>query len=357
MFDFSTNVSTVEQQITANAAVRQQYSETLNSSETSDSQSSVEIENAQLADVQRTQVEFNDNIVNMIMGLEDVTNSFGSQFESMKSRTWQESFVGMFSKGKSESMRADRINQSSIADNLQSLITQTEKIDGLLSGHLNVLEVEFEKGKNNLTFVVNDAQAVTQDLETVKGKMSVLDPKMMKLEGQLSNAVDATERAALDTEYVVLNNEFNELKTLEAQLLAKSQSRERHIKTNQTHVDSLNDQIAAQKVLIEKLRIDNEQRVITYAQYEQSIKTSEQQEVAHKINEIGSEVDLAAQTGMAQIGAATNNRLMGMMEQHGVDIKTQRDIMEKKKRADERFLRRFNEVAKQHDSGEYTQKA
>lgn len=354
MFDFQSNVDQLNKQIETNSKAQQKLSQSLQQNVQADEMDiSADIENAQLSEVDSFQKELNENIVNLIMGLDDVTSSFGAQFEAMKSKTWQEGLVGFFNKSKAESMRADRIREASIQDNLNNLIYQTEQIDTLLSNHLTVLEQEFEKGKSNLEYVVNDYQATTVELEATKSKLVDLDPKIMALETELEQATNAKDRARIESEIMDLTNEINELKNTEARLLAKSQSRERHIKTNQTHIDSLANQIAAQQVLIE-IRIDNEQRVITYAQYEQSIKTSEQQEVAHKINDIGSETDIQCQTGMAQIGAATSNRLMQMMERHGSDVNRQNEIIEKKKKADERFMRRFQEVASQHDSAQYT---
>ncbi len=72
----------------------------------------------------------------------------------------------------------------------------------------------------------------------------------------------------------------------------------------QTFVDSLNNQIAAQKTLINKLTIDTEQRIVLYKALEDSLKTAAQQDVAHKINTLGSKVDTAAEETMAGIGAA-----------------------------------------------------
>ena len=59
----------------------------------------------------------------------------------------------------------------------------------------------------------------------------------------------------------------------------------------QTFVDSLNNQIAAQATLINKLTIDTEQRIVLYKALEDSLKTAAQQDVAHKINTLGSQVD------------------------------------------------------------------
>ena len=72
-----------------------------------------------------------------------------------------------------------------------------------------------------------------------------------------------------------------------------------------------------------------------------SLKTAQQQDVAHRINEIGVETDQEAQTAMAGIGTATNKKMADMLEAHEDHMVFARDVLEAKAKADERFARRF----------------
>ena len=65
----------------------------------------IDIENATLEDVHAHTEVMNANIAELIMGLDDVTNAFSKDFDEMRSKTGWESFVGIFAKAKSESMR------------------------------------------------------------------------------------------------------------------------------------------------------------------------------------------------------------------------------------------------------------
>ncbi len=56
-----------------------------------------DIENARIEDVVRQQKIMEGNIADLIIGLEDATNVFGAEFESMKSYTTWEKLVGIFS--------------------------------------------------------------------------------------------------------------------------------------------------------------------------------------------------------------------------------------------------------------------
>ena len=116
---------------------------------------------------------------------------------------------------------------------------------------------------------------------------------------------------------------------------------EKYIEKGKTWVDSLQNQIATQLVLINKLQTDTKQRVILYDALTSSLKTAQQQDVAHRINEIGSQTDRESQTAMAAIGSATQHRMAEMMERHEDDMVFARKVLEEKAKSDERFARRF----------------
>jgi len=76
----------------------------------------IDIENATLDDVHAHTDVMNANIAELIMGLDDVTTGFSKDFDEMRSKTGWESFVGVFSRGKSESLRQERMRTASIED-------------------------------------------------------------------------------------------------------------------------------------------------------------------------------------------------------------------------------------------------
>ncbi len=143
-----------------------------------------------------------------------------------------------------------------------------------------------------------------------------MDPKIIELENKISVEQDAAARTKLETELAGLNSRYNELVQDEQVKLAKSQTLERYIEKGKTWIDSLQNQAATQMVLINKLQTDTKQRVVLYDALTKSLKTAQQQDVAHRINEIGVQTDKEAQASMAAIGTATNQRMADMMEAH-----------------------------------------
>ena len=180
-----------------------------------------------------------------------------------------------------------------------------------------------------------------------------MDPNIIELEGKISVEQDAAARTKLESKLAALNSEYNEKVQHEQVMLAKSQTLERYIEKGKTWVDSLQNQAATQMVLINKLQTDTKQRVVLYDALSKSLKTAQQQDVAHRINEIGVKTDQEAQAAMAGIGAATNQRMSDMLEAHEDHMVFARKVLEQKAKADERFARRFQKIVEKHDKNLY----
>ncbi|TDT75335.1 hypothetical protein BDE40_2063 [Litoreibacter halocynthiae] len=313
----------------------------------------LDIENASLEDVHAHTAAMDANIAELIMGLDDVTSGFSEDFSAMRDKTGWESFVGIFSQGKSESLRQERMRTASIDDKLQDLIGKSDTIVALLQGQLAVLNEQKEKVETNLTVTLDDREFTVGELETLRAEVVAMDPAIIELENKISVEQDAAARTKLETKLAELNTLYNEKVQAEQVKLAKSQTLERYIEQGKTWIDSLQNQAATQMVLINKLETDTKQRVVLYDALTKSLKTAQQQDVAHKINEIGVKTDQEAQSAMAGIGAATNARMSEMMEAHEDQMVFARKVLEQKAKADERFARRFEKIVEKHDKNLY----
>ena len=313
----------------------------------------IDIENATLDDVHAHTEVMNANIAELIMGLDDVTAGFSRDFDEMRNKTGWETFVGVFSRAKSDSMRQERVRSASIDDKLQDLIAKSDTIVSLLEGQLTMLEEQKVKVESNLSETLDERELTVSELETVRSDIQGMDPQIIKLENAIASETDAAKRTKLETELAELNTRYNALVQEEQVKLAKSQTLERYIEKGKTWIDSLQNQAATQMVLINKLQTDTKQRVVLYDALTKSLKTAQQQDVAHRINEIGVKTDQEAQSAMAGIGAATNTRMAEMMEKHEDHMVFAREVLEAKAKADERFARRFQAIVEKHDSNAY----
>jgi hypothetical protein len=314
---------------------------------------SIDIENATLDDVHAHSELMNANIAELIMGLDDVTAGFSQDFNEMRDKTGWESFVGIFSRGKSESLRQERMRTASIDDKLQDLISKSDTIVALLESQLATLNEHKGRVETNLTQTLDEREATVAALEGLRAEILAIDPKIIELENKISVEQDAAARTKLESELAAMNSKYNEMVQDEQVKLAKSQTLERYIETGKTWVDSLQNQAATQMVLINKLQTDTKQRVVLYDALTKSLKTAQQQDVAHRINEIGVKTDEEAQTAMAAIGSATNSRMAEMMEKHEDHMVFARKVLEEKAKSDGRFARRFEKIVEKHDKNLY----
>ena len=314
---------------------------------------SIDIDNASLDDVHAHSDAMNANIAELIMGLDDVTSAFSQDFDAMRTKTGWESFIGIFSKGRSESLRQERMRTASIDDKLQDLISKSDVIVNLLQGQLNVLNEHKTRVEGNLQETLVERETAVGELEQIKADLLAMDPAIIELENKISVEQDAAARTKLESQLAEMNAKYNELAQAEQVKLANSQTLERYIEKGKSWVDSLQNQAATQMVLINKLQTDTKQRVVLYDALTKSLKTAQQQDVAHKINEIGVQTDQEAQTAMAAIGSATNQRMAEMMEKHEDHMVFARKVLEEKAKSDERFARRFEKIVEKHDKNLY----
>jgi hypothetical protein len=315
--------------------------------------SDFDIENARIQDVINQQKVMEGNIADLIIGLEDATNVFGSEFESMKSYTTWENFIGIFSAQRKQRMRTERVRNMSLAGNLQELLAKSDTIVGILKEQKNVLDQRYKTSEASLGQVIERRKRTIEELTATQKRIEELNPLLLDIENRISASTSQTERTELEGERSKLATEYNERQAKEQELLAESQTLERYTSMFQTFVDSLNNQIAAQSTLINKLTIDTEQRIVLYKALEDSLKTAAQQDVAHRINTLGSKVDNTAEETMAGIGAAAQRHIGDLLELHEKNMVTTADIQRRKKLADDAFARRFDEVLKKHNAADY----
>jgi hypothetical protein len=312
-----------------------------------------DIENARIKDVLNQQKVMEANIADLIIGLEDATNVFGTEFESMKSFSGMEKFIGIFSKAKAQRMRTDRVRNMSLAGNLQELLAKSDTIVGILKEQRAVLDQRYKNSEESLVKVIERRKQAVATLTETQKKIETLNPALLDIENRISASTSQEERTRLEGERSRLATEYNQAQAREQELLAESQTLERYTSMFQTFVDSLNNQIAAQNTLINKLTIDTEQRIVLYKALEDSLKTAAQQDVAHRINTLGSQVDTAAEETMAGIGAAAQRHIGDLLELHEKNMLSTQDIQRRKKLADDAFARRFQAVMDKHNAANY----
>ncbi|MDW9478821.1 hypothetical protein GOB57_08970 [Sinorhizobium meliloti] len=286
-----------------------------------------------------------ENIAKLIHGLDEITQGFSADFAGMSEATMSEKLIGIFSRKRSEAMKAERVRSASIDGSLNELIRKSDTIGRILNTQLNVLSdrnVKVIEGQSNVNGLY----------EATAGKIAELEVTLTELDAEHSDIVakaaetTGPELAALETRVAEIANKLNTAREDLQTQTALQQSLSGYRQQFANYAESLAKQIAAQKTMIEKLKLDTEQRSILYKTLTESIKAAQQQELAHQIDETGRATDNMADTLMTQIGASAQNRVMTMLERH----KEYELLLQKKKgqrdNANAKFAARFTDVLK-----------
>ena len=294
------------------------------------------------------------NIASLVYGLDEITRTFGDEFKTMSQSTFGETLMGIFSRKRAEEMKTDRIRNADIRSNLNSLIDKSDVIKSLLQEQLGVLGDRLENSKVAQKSVLDRAQETARQIEDQEAQLDALGPQIAEIDGRLVD-LSGEELKSVESQRSDLVNQYNESTAKKQELVAVQQSLERYASMYANYVESLAKQKAAQQTLISKLEIDTEQRSIMYDALVESLRTAAQQNVGHRIDDVGRETDAQAEEMITQIGISSENRIVSMMEAHETYMKRTADVRKKGEIANQEFARRFSEIVKKVDSGRYVE--
>lgn len=181
-----------------------------------------DIENARIQDVIKQQKVMEANIADLIIGLEDATNVFGAEFESMKSYTGYEKLIGIFSKQKMQRMRTDRVRNMSLAGNLQELLSKSDMIVGILKEQRAILDQRYKTSEQSLIQVIERRKGTMAALEETQKRIEELNPLLLDIENRIAASTDQKTRTELEGERSQLATEYNEKQAKEQGFLPRA---------------------------------------------------------------------------------------------------------------------------------------
>lgn len=294
------------------------------------------------------------NIASLVYGLDEITQTFGSEFKSMSESTFGEKFTAIFSKRRAEEMKTSRIRNADIRSNLNNLIEKSEVIRGLLEEQLAVIDDRLDKSKTAQASVLERAQETARSIEETDSLLDELGPQISEIDAKITDSTGEALKA-LQADRAEVANAYNEASAKKQELVATQQSFERYAAIYSNYVESLAKQKAAQQTLISKLGIDTEQRTIMYDALVESLRTSAQQNIGHRIDDVGRETDAQAEAMITQIGISSENRIVSMMEAHDIYMQRTAAIRQKADHANAEFARRFGAIVEKVEAGKYVE--
>jgi len=294
------------------------------------------------------------NIAALIYGLAEITRAFGSEFAQMSKPTFGEQLVGIFSKRKAEEMRATRVRQADIRTNLNELIRKSDLISSILQEQLAQIDARLGTTREGLAKVQDRSVEIAREIDDISRQLDEAGPKVAEIDSRLEEA-SGEQRKLTEQEWAAAVELYNTLQSRHQEKVAVQQSLERYAAQYANYIESLTKQAAAQRTMIEKLKIDTEQRSVMYDALVESIRTAEQQNVAHRIDDVGRETDAQADAMITQIGISAENRIAGMLESHEVFMKRTAEVRKKGEIQNAEFARRFASILEKVQSGRYVE--
>ena len=111
-----------------------------------------------------------------------------------------------------------------------------------------ILNERYATSERSLREVIERRERAMAEMEEVQARIESLNPQLMDIENKIGASTSQSERTQLESERSQLATDYNAAQAKEQELLAESQTLERYTSMFQTFVDSLNNQIAAQRI-------------------------------------------------------------------------------------------------------------
>jgi hypothetical protein len=257
-----------------------------------------------------------ENLAKLVQSLNEVSKGLTDQFKSMSTDSFMEWAVGVFSKERSEVMKAERIRKASITESLNELVQRSDKLLVALKELLVSLERKMEstldgQKRVNERYELGEAErvALNADIERLTLERNALQATIAGLDATVPSA----ERAALETDFAEISNTYNEATERLQTRMAVQQKLAGHRESYSNYTHSLAMVIATQKTLIAGLEIDTEESTTLFDTLTEALKASKQQEYASQINLASRVAHSMGNELMLQISASSRNNVVNTM--------------------------------------------
>ena len=290
-----------------------------------------------------------ENVAILIHGLDQATSAFGDDFKTMSETTFGERMMAIISKRKAEAMRSERVRNTDLTANLDQLIEKSNALAVLLREGREQTETTRQALFEDFPKIREQIKATATERLEVEEKIEDIKRQRADIEIAFKDVANDIEKRKLETQYAELNTDLNKTDGRRQSLTATEQSLDRYSSQFQNYLASLDTQLAAQETLIDKLELDSQKRALLYSALGQSIKLTSQQDVAHRVNEIGTATDAFAEKMMSNNKQASENKMIDMFESHKQFMEASEQVSRANAESDKRFKERFSGVIEDMD--------
>ena len=200
----------------------------------------------------------------LVFSLDRLTAEVSADLDSFRGLTLREKMAGWTSRQRMWRMYTERVREAPVIERLLELLTKSDALARLIAGQRAAIIGRHRVAERGLVDIVEQRRRLVDSIDIARLKMKELNAKALTTQGRIGVYGNRAHWEQMEAERRALKAEAEQISAGEHEMRDDSQRRERFIGLFQSFVDSLNGRIAACNVLLRKLMIDVEERLIIY---------------------------------------------------------------------------------------------
>ncbi|WHO74727.1 hypothetical protein [Rhizobium sp. BT03] len=200
----------------------------------------------------------------LVFSLDRLTAEVSADLDSFRGLTLREKMAGWTSRQRMWRMYTERVREAPVIERLLELLTKSDALARLIGGQRASIIERHRAAERGLVDIVEQRRRLVDSIDIARLKMKELNAKALTTQGRIGVYGNRAHWEQMEAERRALKAEAEQISAGEHEMRDDSQRRERFIGLFQSFVDSLNGRIAACNVLLRKLMIDVEERLIIY---------------------------------------------------------------------------------------------
>ncbi|ANM11649.1 MULTISPECIES: hypothetical protein [unclassified Rhizobium] len=200
----------------------------------------------------------------LVFSLDRLTAEVSADLDSFRGLTLREKMAGWTSRQRMWRMYTERVREAPVIERLLDLLSKSDALARLIGGQRAAIIERHRAAERGLVDIVEQRRRLVDSIDIARLKMKELNAKALTTQGRIGVYGNRAHWEQMEAERRALKAEAEQISAGEHEMRDDSQRRERFIGLFQSFVDSLNGRIAACNVLLRKLMIDVEERLIIY---------------------------------------------------------------------------------------------
>lgn len=203
-------------------------------------------------------------LAELVFSLDRMTAEVSADLDSFRGLTLREKMAGWTSRQRMWRMHTERVREAPVVERLLDLLVKSDALARLIASQRTSIVECHKAAERGLVDIVEQRRRLVDSIDIARLKMKELNAKALTTQGRIGVYGNRAHWEQMEAERRALKAEAERMSAEEHEMRDDSQRRERFIGLFQAFVDSLNGRIAACNVLLRKLMIDVEERLIIY---------------------------------------------------------------------------------------------